>query len=209
MSKVYVVDDHALMRDGLRALLSGQGHEVVGEADSLSKALPEILRLVPDILLLDLNMGERSGLELQERLARHNISTRTVVLTVDVQPHHVAEAHRLGVDGFFLKGASSQELLDMLQRVASGQRSWAPQAQAMLDSPAASHRIAQLSRREIQIVELVVRGMTSAAIGERLHLSPKTVDTYRSRLMAKLGVGDVPGLVKLAIREGIIGLDDH
>jgi two-component system, NarL family, invasion response regulator UvrY len=209
MSTVYVVDDHALMRDGLRALLSGGGHNVVGEADSPSRALPEIVRLVPDILLLDLNMGERSGLELQERLKRHNIATRTVLLTVDVQAHHVSEAQRLGVEGFVLKGTSSQELLETLERVMRGQRCWAPQAQALLESPEAASRMAQLSPREVQIVQLVVRGMTSAAIGQQLFLSPKTVDTYRSRLMAKLEVGDVPGLVRLAIREGIIGLDDH
>ena len=209
MSSVYVVDDHALMRDGLRALLNGNGHRVVGEADCLSKALPEIVQLEPDILLLDLNMGECSGLELQERLKRHKIATRTVVLTAEVQSYHVAEAQRLGVDGFVLKEASSQELLDTLERVMRGQRSWAPQAQSLLESPGAANRIAQLSPREIQIVQLVVRGMTSASIGERLFLSPKTVDTYRSRLMAKLGVGDVPGLVRLAIREGIIGLDEH
>jgi two-component system, NarL family, invasion response regulator UvrY len=207
MSTVYVVDDHALMRDGLRALLSGSGHNVVGEADTPSRALPEIVRLLPDILLL--NLGERSGLELQERLKQHNIATRTVLLTVDVQARHVSEAQRLGVEGFVLKGASSHELLETLEQVMRGQRCWAPQAQALLESPEAASRMAQLSPREIQIVQLVVRGMTSAAIGQQLFLSPKTVDTYRSRLMAKLDVGDVPGLVRLAIREGIIGLDDY
>lgn len=209
MSTIYIVDDHALMRDGLKALLTGNGHEVVGESASLSEALPDIVRLEPEVLLLDLNMGERSGLELHERLRRHKIRTRTVVLTVEVQSHQVVDAHRLGVEGFVLKGDSSQELLNTLEKVTLGHRSWAAQAQSVLESPSSRRRVDQLSPRELQIVQLVVRGMTSVAIGERLFLSPKTVDTYRSRLMAKLGVGDVPGLVRLAIREGVIGLDDH
>lgn len=209
MSTIYIVEDHALMRDGLKALLTGNGHEVVGESANPGKALSEVVVLEPDVLLLDLNLGEGSGLELYERLRRHRIHTRTVVLTVEVLPHQVAEAHRLGVEGFVLKGDSSQELLNTLERVSRGHRSWAAQAQTALESPSSARRVDQLSPRELQIVQLVVRGMTSVAIGERLFLSPKTVDTYRSRLMAKLGVGDVPGLVRLAIREGVIGLDDH
>lgn len=208
MTSIYVVDDHALMRDGLRVLLSAHGHEVVGDSGSADKALADILELVPEILLLDLNLGDSFGLELQELLHRHRVPTRTVVYTVAAQYHQVLEAHRLGVLGFVFKGASATTLLQSIDAVMNGRRHWEARAQTMLDSPGQRSRIALLSPREVQIVQLVVRGLSSAAIAKRLFLSPKTVDTYRSRLMAKLEVNDVPGLVRLAIREGLIGLED-
>lgn len=208
MMAVYLVDDHALMRDGLRAFLVSQGHQVVGEAGSVDKALPEIRRLVPEVLLLDLSLGDASGLELQEQLVRRQVPVKTIVLAVDAQVHQVAEAHRLGVAGFVFKGASGQTLLHAMDVVRRGGRSWDPRAQALLERVGQTSRMALLSPREIQIVQLVVRGWSSIAIGDRLSLSPKTVDTYRSRLMAKLDVNDLPSLVRLAIREGLIGLDE-
>lgn len=208
MTAVYLVDDHALMRDGLRALLLPHDYEVVGEAGSLDEALPDIRLLMPDLMLLDLHLGEASGLELQEQLVRRQIPVKTIVLSVDAQVHQVAEASRLGVAGFVFKGAPSQTLLQTMEVVRRGGRSWDPRAQALLERVGQASRLALLSPREVQIVQLVVRGWSSNAIGDRLHLSPKTVDTYRSRLMAKLDVSDLPSLVRLAIREGLIGLDE-
>lgn len=208
MMAVYLVDDHALMRDGLRAFLISQGHRVVGEAGSVDKALSEIRQLVPEVLLLDLYLGDASGLELQEQLVRRQVPVKTIVLAVDAQVHQVAEAHRLGVTGFVFKGASGHTLLQTMDVVRRGGRCWDPRAQALLERVGQTSRMALLSPREIQIVQLVVRGWSSIAIGDRLSLSPKTVDTYRSRLMAKLDVNDLPSLVRLAIREGLIGLDE-
>jgi two-component system, NarL family, invasion response regulator UvrY len=208
MTTVYVVDDHALLRDALRALLASHQHIVVGESGNVHTAWADICRLVPDILLLDLNLSSASGLELQERIVRQKIPTRTIVLTADAQVHQALEAHRLGVAGFVFKGTSGESLLQAIEVVKSGNRCWRPRAQALLERTSPSSLLAMLSPREIQIVQLVVRGSSSSAIGERLFLSPKTVDTYRSRLMAKLGVRDIPSLVRLAIREGLIGLDD-
>jgi DNA-binding NarL/FixJ family response regulator len=208
MTTVYLVDDHALMRDGLNALLTSRGHRVVGEAGSVEEALSQIPRQAPDLLLLDLYLGAASGLELQAQLVRRRIPVKTIVLSVDAQVHQVAEAHRLGVTGYVLKGASGQELLQAMDVVMRGGHSWDARAQALLDRAGQASPMALLSPREIQIVQLVVRGWSSTAIGERLFLSPKTVDTYRSRLMAKLDVNDVPSLVRLAIREGLLSLDD-
>ena len=208
MTTVYLVDDHALMRDGLNALLTSRGHRVVGEAGSVEEALSQIPRQAPDLLLLDLYLGAASGLELQAQLVRRRIPVKTIVLSVDAQVHQVAEAHRLGVTGYVLKGASGQELLQAMDVVMRGGHSWDARAQALLDRAGQASPMALLSPREIQIVQLVVRGWSSTAIGERLFLSPKTVDTYRSRLMAKLDVNDVPSLVRLAIREGLLSLHD-
>ncbi|MBP6901188.1 MAG: response regulator transcription factor [Burkholderiaceae bacterium] len=212
MSRIYLVDDHAMVRDGLRAVLEDAGHQVVGESDQPTVALAELLRLQPELLLLDLHLGQRSGLELLEALQRRQLSTRCIVLTMSAQPRHVAEALRLGALGYVLKGSPASEVLRAVEVVAQGRRHLGPEAaQLAIDGLAQAGEasaIATLSAREQQVIRMVVRGQTSAAIGEALHLSTKTVESYRSRLMAKLGVGDLPALVRLAIREGLIGVDD-
>lgn len=212
MSDIYLVDDHAMMRDGLRAVLEGAGHRVVGEADEPTPALADLVRLAPAVLLLDLHLAQRSGFELLEQMNKRKLPTRTILLTMSAQPRHVAEAMRLGAHGYVLKGSPSREVLAAVDAVAQGRKHLGTgvaelAVQGLMQGGTASG-IAALSTREQQVIRLVVRGMTSAAIGEQLHLSPKTVESYRSRLMAKLEVNDLPALVRLAIREGLISADE-
>ena len=212
MSDIYLVDDHALMRDGLRVVLEHGGHRVVGESDDPTIALADIQRLTPGVLLLDLNLGKRSGLELLEQLPRRKLAIRTIVLTMSAQPRHVAEAMRLGAYGYVLKGSPATEVVQAVEAVAAGRKHLGTHVAGLavegLTQATEGASIGALSARERQVILLVVRGQTSAAIGEQLHLSPKTVESYRSRLMAKLGVSDLPALVRLAIREGLISADD-
>jgi two-component system, NarL family, invasion response regulator UvrY len=210
MTDIYLVDDHALMRDGLRAVLEDAGHRVVGDCDDPTRALAEIQSLTPQILLLDLNLGQRSGLELLERMQQRKLRVRTIVLTMSEQPRDVAEALRLGAAGYLLKGSPASEVLAAVQVVSDGEQYLAAQVTEMVKRAGSGDEggLASLSPRERQVVLMVVRGSSSAAIGEHLHLSPKTVDSYRSRLMAKLGVGDVPALVRLAIREELISANE-
>lgn len=212
MSRVFLVDDHALVRDGLRLLLHGAGHEVVGEADHPTQALAEIVRAEPDIVLLDVNLAGRTGLELLSSLQQRNARSRVIMLSMSAQPRHVAEALRLGAAGYVLKDSPTAELLKAIDRVARGQRYLSAEiadlaVQALTAAPVPD-RLADLSPRERQIVSMVARGQSSAQIAQELCLSPKTVDTYRFRLMQKLGVADVPALVRFAIREGLINLDE-
>lgn len=212
MSDIYLVDDHAMLRDGLRAVLEDAGHRVVGESADPTAALAEIVRLGPAVVLLDLHLGLRSGFELLEQLVQRKSSARVVMLTMSAQPRHVAEAMRLGAFGYVLKGSPAQEVLQAVQSVVAGRKHLGgPVAQLAVEGLTQSgdaHPLDALSVRERQVIQLVVHGHTSAAIGEQLHLSPKTVESYRSRLMAKLGVSDLPALVRLAIREGLISADD-
>ncbi|MBX3602139.1 MAG: response regulator transcription factor [Rubrivivax sp.] len=212
MSDIYLVDDHAMMRDGLRAVLQAGGHRVVGESGDPTVALAEIQRLLPALVLLDLQLGERSGLTLLAELQRRALPVRTIVLTMSAQPRQVAEALRLGAAGYLLKGAAAAELLQAIDAVAAGRRHLGPEVAdlAVRGLTARDDRAAldSLSVRERQIVEMVVRGRSSSEIGTLLHLSPKTVDSYRSRLMAKLGTADVPALVRWALRVGLVGPDD-
>jgi two-component system, NarL family, invasion response regulator UvrY len=211
MSRLYLIDDHALVRDGLRAVLESGGHTVVGEAAEPTPALSDLARLKPDIVLLDLSLGERSGFELLEELQRRKLDARVIVLSMSSQPRHVAEALRLGALGYVLKGSPSAELLEAIRAVSQGRRHLGHnEAELALRGLTEGGSGAQaLSPRERQVLVMVARGASSTTIGEQLHLSPKTVDTYRSRLMAKLELADVPALVRWAIREGLVGLDER
>jgi DNA-binding NarL/FixJ family response regulator len=210
MSRLYLVDDHPIVRAGLRALLESAGHDLVGESADVTEALSEVLRLSPQLVLLDIQLGHRSGLELLAELHKRNSPAQVIVLTMSAQPGDVARALRLGARGYMLKDSPASELLAGIAAVASGQRHLGPGLAdvAVRGLTAAASGADQLSARERQIVVMVARGITSAAIGEELHLSPKTVDTYRSRAMAKVGVADLPALVRWAIREGLIDVNE-
>jgi DNA-binding NarL/FixJ family response regulator len=211
MTRLYLVDDHQIMREGLRVLMQAWNYKVVGESADTTEALAEIQRLNPDVLLLDLHLEGRSGLELLAELRRRNAETRCVVLTMSSQPRMVAEALRMGALGYVLKGSPGRELANAIEAAAVGRRylgsNVAELAVQSFTQDDVDDPIGSLSPRERQTISLVVQGLSSTEIGKQLHLSPKTVATYRSRLMAKLGVGDVPALVRLAIRHKLFEPD--
>ncbi len=210
MTRIYLIDDHPIVRAGLRALLESAGHTVVGEGADITQALSEVNRMEPEVVLLDLHLDGRSGFEVLAELQRRNLSSRVIVLSMSDQPRNVAEALRMGASGYVLKGSASVELLSAVDAVALGRRYLGAGLTdiAVQGLTTDADKGSTLSPRERQILVMVARGKSSAAIGEELHLSPKTVDTYRSRLMAKLELADVPALVRWALREKLIDLDD-
>lgn len=213
MSTIYLLDDHAIVRDGLRAMLEAAGYRVVGESGNPTVALAEVVQRPPALLLVDIGLGSRSGFELLAELQARQLPVRSLVLTMSAQPHHVAQALRLGATGYLLKGAPRAELLRAVHTVLRGQRylgsGLAALVEQMPHSAPEADLLARLSPRECQIITMVVGGRTSPEIGQQLHLSHKTVDTYRGRLMAKLGVGDITALVRFAIRNGLIDADGN
>lgn len=212
MSRIFLVDDHAIVREGLRGVLEQAAHQVVGEAADPAAAIDGLRRLEADIALIDIHLGGRSGLDLLHDLRQRGLPVRCIVLTMSAQQRHVAEALRSGAAGYVLKGSGSATLLQAIAEVAAGRTylgaDVAHLAVAGLTAAPGDDAAEALSPRERQIVEGVVRGRSSAAIAEALHLSPKTVETYRSRVMAKLGISDVPALVRWALRNHLISLDD-
>jgi two-component system invasion response regulator UvrY len=208
MIRIYLVDDQLLLRDGVHALLVAAGHQVVGESSDPTQAVVEAQQQQAQVMLLDLGLGERSGFEVLQELKRRDSPVKALVVTMSAQPRHVVEAMRMGAAGYVLKDAGAAELLLAINTVASGRRFFGPQVAELalqaLTQDMPSDRFSLLSPRERQIVTMVVNGLSSAAIGGQLHLSPKTVDTYRSRIMAKLGVTGVTALVRLAVREGLV-----
>lgn len=208
MARIYLIDDHPIVRAGLSALLQGAGHTIVGEGEDVTQALSEVNRLVPDVLMLDLQLDGRSGFEVLAEMQRRQLATRVIVLSMSDQPRNVAEALRMGASGYVLKGSASVELVAAVDAVTQGRRYLGEGLTdiAVQGLTTDAERGNTLSPRERQILVMVASGKSSAAIGEELHLSPKTVDTYRSRLMAKLELADVPALVRWAIREKLIEL---
>ena len=202
------VDDHPIVRAGLSALLQGAGHTIVGEGEDVTQALSEVNRLAPDVLMLDLNLDGRSGFEVLAEMQQRQMSAKVIVLSMSDQPRNVAEALRMGASGYVLKGSAGTELLAAVDAVMQRRRYLGEGLTdiAVQGLTTDAERGNTLSPRERQILVMVASGKSSAAIGEELHLSPKTVDTYRSRLMAKLELADVPALVRWAIREKLIDL---
>ena len=208
MARIYLIDDHPIVRAGLSALLQGAGHTIVGEGEDITQALSDVSRLAPDVLMLDLHLDGRSGFEVLAEMQRRQMATKVIVLSMSDQPRNVAEALRMGASGYVLKGSAGVELVTAVEAVQQGRRFLGNGLTdiAVQGLTSDAERGSTLSPRERQILVMVASGKSSAAIGEELHLSPKTVDTYRSRLMAKLELPDLPALVRWAIREKLIDL---
>jgi two-component system invasion response regulator UvrY len=208
MARIYLIDDHPIVRAGLSALLQGAGHTIVGEGEDITQALSEVNRLAPDLVMLDLQLAGRSGFEVLAEMQRRQMATKVIVLSMSDQPRNVAEALRMGASGYVLKGSAGTELVTAVEAVQQGRRYLGDGLTdiAVQGLTSDADRGNTLSPRERQILVMVASGKSSAAIGDELHLSPKTVDTYRSRLMAKLELADVPALVRWAIREKLIDL---
>lgn len=213
MTRLYLVEDHGIMRDGLCAMLAGKGHVIVGDSSNPTQALADLQRLMPEAMLLDLHLGDRSGLELLDEMRRRGISTPCIVLTMSTQQTHVTEALRMGAMAYVLKSSAGSDLEAAIFKVARGQKylsaEVAEMAMQIISQPQCAEHdfVGKLSPRERQIIVMVVNGLSSTQIGTRLHLSSKTVGTYRSRLMGKLGVADVTALVRLALRNKLIGAE--
>jgi len=211
MSRIFIIDDHELLRDMLRAGLEVDGHEVIGEAAGPTAAVAEAMRLVPDLVLLDLHLGARSGFEVLSEFQRRQFKAPVIVLSMSEQPRDVAESVRLGAAGYVRKGSSRAELRRAIEVVLAGGRHFGEREAALAEAGRAQldGEPDLLSPRERQIAVMVARGASSSKIGTEMHLSPKTVDTYRSRLMAKLGLSDVPALVRWAVRQGLVDLHER
>ena len=209
---VFVADDHAVLRDGLATLLAAQPDmEVVGTAANGREALVEVVRLAPRVAIIDISMPELDGIEAARQILTANPNVHVMILSMHAGAQHVFHALEAGVRGYLLKESASREVIEAVRIVQAGRRYLSPRvaeivAQGVSDRSGVSP-LSSLSQREREILKLVADGHSSAEIGTLLHLSPKTVDTYRSRMMQKLHVTDLAGVIKLAIQHGLTSLD--
>jgi len=213
MIRVLLADDHAVVRDGLRALLEAQpGIEVVGDVSNGRDAVREAQRLLPDVVVMDIAMPGLNGIEATLQIQESSRSPRILILSMHSTTEHIFRALQAGARGYLLKDSAGKEVVEAVRVVHAGRRYLSQKIAATVidDYIAERHRTSpldSLSRRERQILQLIAEGKTSAEVGAMLFLSPKTVDTYRSRMMHKLNIGDLPNLVKFAIQNGITQLD--
>ncbi len=205
--RVFLVDDHVLVRTGMRLMLESEPDiTLVGEAGSGEEALPLIRTLRPDVVLCDLHLPGISGMEVTARVARGNYGSRVIVVSVledGPMPRRLIDA---GAHGYVGKGADAEELLRAVRHVASGRRylaSGIAQAMAFMALGPEASPFDALSPRELEVAMLLTRGLRQEDIAKRLSLSAKTVNTHKSRLFEKLGIGDTIALARLASQHGL------
>lgn len=211
--RVALVDDHAIIREGVRSLLERSGRiEVVGEAASGYDCLAMIEGSRPDVVVMDISMPEMNGIEATREITRRwPGGGKVVILSVHSTTEYVYQAFAAGALGYVLKESIGKELLDAIGAAHRAKRYLSKKIERtdwrqFLPPFALKSPLANLSKRERQVLQLVVEGHASVEVATRLDLSTKTVDTYRSRLMQKLGVKDITSLVKFAIQHGITPL---
>lgn len=210
--RMLIADDHAVLRTGLKMLLDAQPDiKVIGEAGNGSEVLQQAATLSPDLILLDLAMPGLGGLEALPLLRKIVPTTRIIVLTMHDDQSYLRQALRDGVSGYMLKKAADSELIAAIHVVMRGEIYVHPSLNRVLleemlpDTPAsAANPWELLSERERDVLLLVARGHTSAQIGEKLGLSPKTVETYRARGMEKLGLRTRAALVQFVLTRQLL-----
>jgi DNA-binding NarL/FixJ family response regulator len=210
--RVYLADDHAVVRAGLRALLEATGDvAVIGEADNGRAALQEIERLAPDVAVFDVSMPELGGIEAAEIVHERCPSVKIVMLSASADLESVHRALRAGASGYLPKFSAGTELLAAIRRVHGGRRYLAESiSEAMVDDYArevgAKSPLESLSRRERQVLQLTAEGRSVPEIARLISISPRTVETYRSRLYEKLGIKDLRELTLFAAKHGLVAL---
>jgi DNA-binding NarL/FixJ family response regulator len=207
--RLLLVDDHALVRAGIRSLLEKMPEvEVVAEAGDGRTALELAREHRPDVVLMDLAMSELNGLEATARLKKELPETKVVILSMHTNEEYVVQALRAGAAGYLVKDAAAVELQVGLRTVARGERylspSISPEAIAAYEARAANGPTAHLTPRQREILQLIAEGKNTKEIAYTLGVSVKTVETHRALLMVRLKIFDVPGLVRYAMRIGLV-----
>ena len=210
--KVLIADDHPVVAEGIRQLLATQGFDVVGAAHDGAEAIRMAAELKPEITLLDIVMTQMNGVDAAREIIKQDPAARVLILSMYSDSERVYQALRAGARGYVLKRDLPDDLADAIRQVGAGGRYLSPGVADTVISdylqekkpPDALH---QLSTRERHVLQFLVEGRSAAAIARKLKLSPRTIETYKARLMKKLGLTDLPALVKFAVRHGITPLD--
>jgi DNA-binding NarL/FixJ family response regulator len=209
--KVLVVDDHEVVRFGIGHTLSRDSRvQIIGEAFNGKHALELIQSLKPDVVLLDISMPELDGFGVLDEIQKRGISSKIVFLTMHLEDRMIERALSKNVDGYILKSLPKEEIVECIVKVAAGQRSFHPVIFKTLGERYASYQTKPkdnadvLTRRELEILKFIVDGLTSAQIGTKLFISPRTVDTHRSNMMQKLNITNTASLVRFALDSNIL-----
>jgi DNA-binding NarL/FixJ family response regulator len=210
-TRILLVDDHAIVRDGLALLLNSQpGLQVVGAASEGRQAIALCRQLAPAVVVMDISMPDLDGIEATRLIHQQFPQVAVIILSMHSSSEYIYRSFQAGAAGYVQKESAGSELVDAVMTVVLGRRYLSP---ILLDQeadfqafPPPKSPLDSLSSREVEVLHRVVEGHSSQQIANELSLSVKTVETYRSRLMQKLGVSDIPALVRFAILHGLTPL---
>jgi two-component system, NarL family, response regulator NreC len=214
--RVVLADDHAIVRAGLKAVLgAAKDIDVVGEASNGREAIALAQRLNPDVIVMDLSMAEMDGIAATKELSASESAPRVLVLTMHAEEDYLVPLLEAGASGYLVKSTADRELVDAVRTVARGELFVRPSAARVLakglkkkDEHADERaRYEKLTERERDVLRLIAAGYTAPEIGEKLFISPKTVDTYKQRINEKLGLAHRADYVKLALKLGLLSTD--
>jgi DNA-binding NarL/FixJ family response regulator len=214
--RVFLAEDHGVVRDGLTYLLEAQSDiNVVGSAEDGYQAIAQVKIRQPDIVLMDISMPKLNGIEATPRIISASPRTRIIILSMHADAEHIHRALKAGAYGYLLKESAGEEVIAAVRQVYLGRRYLSQKVYAVIADDQAFRlsgekkdpSMESLSIRELETFQMVVEGKTSLEIAQALNISQKTVETYRSRISEKLGIHDIPGIVKFAIKHGFISIE--
>ena len=213
MIRVILADDHAVVRAGLKAVLSSaKDIEVIGEAKNGNEAVALVERFKPDIVVMDLSMPDLDGTAATKQIVEKGLPTRVLVLTMHAEEDYLVPLMEAGAAGYLVKSAADRELVDAVRAIAHGDVYVRPAAARVLAKNLTKkdpekvnrERFDKLTQREQDVLRLVAQGFSAPEIGERLYISPKTVDTYKQRIHEKLGLAHRSDYVQFALKLGLL-----
>ena len=213
MIRILIADDHGVVAEGLKHLIEAQADmQVVAIAADGREAVRVARETQPDVVLMDLSMPELNGADAARAILERDPKCRVIVLSMYSDREYVRRALKAGAAGYVVKRSAAKEVVEAIRAVFGGGRYLSPRvADVVIDDYAdddkAADPLARLSAREREVLQLLAEGRTGAEIAQRLSLSQKTVETYRARLVEKLGIRDLAGLVRFAIQRGLVSLD--
>ena len=206
--KIYLVDDHQMLLDGLKAIISSEkDFEIVGECTLPLLAIEQIQLLKPDIVLTDINMPELSGVDLVRKLKPRMNDTKFIALSMFGERSYIKDMLQAGVKGYILKNTGREELVRAIKTVYEGNEFFSEEVENVIESnPVNDEKIntINLTEREVDIIDCIAKEMTNAQIAEALFISERTVETHRKNIFRKTGIKGVVGLVKFALDKGFI-----
>lgn len=209
MDRILLADDHHMVRQGFRALLERAGFEVVAEAEDGREAVDLAETHHPDIAVLDLAMPRLSGLDCAREILARDANTAIIVLTVHTEEHQVVEALRVGVRGYVVKTQAAGELIQAIHDVNAGGVYLSPRvSRVLVNAYLAGGGAARdpLTPRQREVLQLIAEGKTTREVAQGIGVTLKTAELYRARIMANLDIHDTAGLVRYAIRRGLVGI---
>jgi two-component system response regulator NreC len=218
--RVLLVDDHKIVRDGLRSLLAKQMDiEVVGEAENGRDAISLTRKTQPNVVIMDIGLRELNGIDATRQLVAESPGVRVIALSMHSDRRYVAEMLAAGASGYLLKDSAFDELATAIRTAAEGRVFLSQRVAGVVVDDYVRHLSGEvgevrptagrtLSAREREVLQLIAEGASTKEIAGRLHLSVKTIETYRRQIMGKLDIHNIAGLIKYAVREGLASLED-